>query len=191
MNVDTIKLSKGLALRAYRDYSAAVKARHSKEDEALKNAYREIYRGGAVIDITTAFRNAGQDERERPRIAIAKAHWPRIQCHMRKFNGSALFGLPGLVWDRRKEKSAIALPSETFRFADPRNTASCSAQVPMIPAGLRPEGDLSRFHILWEAEWSDVPVDPYLLKHLGGPFYAILAQWDLTPLEQAVMRMRV
>lgn len=31
------------------------------------------------------------------------------------------------------------------------------------------------------------PGDPALLKHMGGDLYAILAVWDLSPLERAVL----
>ncbi|TWT34974.1 hypothetical protein KOR42_53530 [Thalassoglobus neptunius] len=31
------------------------------------------------------------------------------------------------------------------------------------------------------------PGDPYLLKKISGEFYAVLAEWDLTELEKAVM----
>jgi hypothetical protein len=30
-----------------------------------------------------------------------------------------------------------------------------------------------------------------LLKHITGPLYAVLATWDLTPLEQAVLGQRL
>lgn len=50
--------------------------------------------------------------------------------------------------------------------------------------------DLPREEI--EAQWRPVPpVDPFLLKHLGGTLYVVLAQWDLTPLEQAVLAGRL
>jgi hypothetical protein len=39
-----------------------------------------------------------------------------------------------------------------------------------------------------EEKWEQLaPVDPLLLKHLGGPFYVVLAAWDLTDVERAVM----
>jgi hypothetical protein len=59
--------------------------------------------------------------------------------------------------------------------------------VPLIPPRLRPAGDLSNYHILWEANWQAPPTDPLLLRHLSGPLYAVLACWDLTPIERAVM----
>ena len=45
-------------------------------------------------------------------------------------------------------------------------------------------------HLLWEPRWERrprPPGDPALLKHLAGPLYAVLATWDLTPVEQAVL----
>jgi hypothetical protein len=85
------------------------------------------------------------------------------------------------------------------------------AVVPPVPPHLRPmhtkgfaagsqwrqvrvQSDLSRYHVLWEAEWeldrTVPPGDPALLKHLGGTLYAVVAQWDLTPVEAAVLAGR-
>lgn len=33
----------------------------------------------------------------------------------------------------------------------------------------------------------EAPVDPALLKHIGGDLYAVVATWDLTDLERAVL----
>lgn len=64
--------------------------------------------------------------------------------------------------------------------------------VPSVPVWLRPEGHLSEYHILWEAEWEVAPpVDPILLKYVSGPMYAVIAQWDLTPVERAVLEGRI
>lgn len=78
------------------------------------------------------------------------------------------------------------MPFNTF----PINGGKTSrARVPFIPPQHRPRFRLDRYHLLWDAVWEQaLPVDPLLLKHLDGPFYAVLAAWDLTPLEQAVMR---
>lgn len=66
------------------------------------------------------------------------------------------------------------------------------AQVPMIPPVHRPNGAITRYRILFEAVWERrPPVDPILLRHVSGPFYVVLAQRDLSPLEQAVLRARL
>jgi hypothetical protein len=69
-------------------------------------------------------------------------------------------------------------------------TITGRALVPLIPPWARPKAKLSNYHILWEADWTDVPVDPALLKHLGGPLYVVLAVWDLTEVERSVLSLR-
>jgi len=50
---------------------------------------------------------------------------------------------------------------------------------------------ISRAHfLLWEAEWMTVPSDPILLRHFGRNLYAVMAQSDLTPVGQAILRAR-
>ena len=63
--------------------------------------------------------------------------------------------------------------------------------VPIVPPQLRPHWGLHNYHILWEADWQKVPPrDPALLERIGGDLYAVLAVWDLTELERAVLAMR-
>lgn len=71
------------------------------------------------------------------------------------------------------------------------NACQLKAMVPTIPPALRPPHKLSGYVVLWEAEWTVgamiAPGDPALLKHLGGDMYALLAVWDLSDLERAVL----
>ncbi len=61
--------------------------------------------------------------------------------------------------------------------------------MPLIPPHLRPADAYRNYHILWECnEWRRVaPSDPLLLKHITGHVYAVVAQWDLTEIERAIM----
>lgn len=75
---------------------------------------------------------------------------------------------------------------------------SWSAMVPIVPPKHRPAGasSLDAYLVLWEVDawvWRTnpkPPVDPALLRHVGGDIYAVLATWDLTPLEQLVLAGR-
>jgi len=64
-----------------------------------------------------------------------------------------------------------------------------------MPPEHRPSHHPRNYLMLWEAEWSVdqsvPPGDPALLSHIGGDLYEVLAEWDLTPLEQAVLAGRV
>jgi hypothetical protein len=64
--------------------------------------------------------------------------------------------------------------------------------VPTVPPPLRPSRHLDDYYTLWDANWKLVPPeDPALLQHVGGDLYAVVAVWDLTPLERAVLSNRL
>jgi len=93
--------------------------------------------------------------------------------------------------DRRFVLPAGTLPAlESSVWTDARY-----ATIPIIPPRFRPKYDLKGYHLLWEAVWhrtktARAPRDPALLKRIGGDLFAVLAIWDLTPLEMAVLEMR-
>jgi hypothetical protein len=90
-------------------------------------------------------------------------------------------------WSARWENN------ERILVGRPRGwSEEATAIVPTVPAALRPKASLERFCILWEAIWQrEPPRDPMLLKPLGWPFFAVVAVWDLTELERAVLRGRI
>ena len=63
---------------------------------------------------------------------------------------------------------------------------------PLVPRPIRPSGRVGAYHVLWDANWHLVPPeDPALLQHVGGDLYAVVAVWDLTGLERAVLSGRL
>ena len=191
MQVTTMTESRYKAREKYAEYLRGLKMRHSAEYEAAKNAYRELSRGRQVIDLVETMRAAGVDAQHRPRLAIVRADarlcWYRSRSLRRPYpyfsmEATSVFDKPG---PRRVE-----LPVGVFPRHSPGSTTrevSCRAVVPSIPPSVLPAGKLTRFHILWEAEWENMPVDPLLLKSLGQGLYVVLAQWDLTDVERAVL----
>jgi hypothetical protein len=96
----------------------------------------------------------------------------------------------------------IELPGGTLAKPDEKVIGSrrwfkthYAATVPEVPFHLRPpEEDLEKYFILWEvAEWRSVyhppraPADPLLLERIVHPIYVVVAQWDLTELEQRLL----
>ena len=84
-----------------------------------------------------------------------------------------------------------------FQHPKPHEMKTGFALVPMVPADVRPKGALSNFFVLWEVQaWASRAQvmqpdrDPYLLKHLAGDLYAVVAEWELTDLERAIMTGR-
>jgi hypothetical protein len=190
MNIATIKMPEKEAKRAFRDYRDAVKSRHDAEDAAILAGYRHLAAGRELIDLLPVMRAAGVDEQNRPRLAIcrADAKWCWYEC-----NPEPTFVLNENDFGRYRASGRITFPRGFFPPCMDRTNRRrrCRAIVPIIPPQLRPAHALSNYHILWEAEWQNVPIDPLLLKHLGGTLYAVLAGWDLTPLEQAVLAGRL
>mgnify|MGYP001602550050 CR=1 FL=1 len=183
MNVDTIQMPRHTAWNAFQQYRAAVRQKYSETDAALMQGYRALAQGKHVLDLVAIMRQAGVDSAGRPKLAICRADAAQVACET-WWNGSAEFG----CGDQRRNAAAgriIRLPPATFPR---REGVRASAQVPLIPPAFRPAADLRHYSLLWEAEWVSAPKDPMLLRPLGQNLYAVLAQWELTPLEQAVLR---
>lgn len=193
MMITTLQVPRHQAWKAFQQYRVAVRARHSKEDEALMRGYRALSQGQKVLDLIQVMVEAGVDAQGRPRLAICRADAPTVFCR-RQLDGAASFSTERLARANIASASYISLPPGTLpillSLGQRWQSIECRAVVPTIPPPYRPAHALSGYHILWEAAWQGVPHDPFLLKRLATNLYVVLAQWDLTPLEQAVLRSR-
>lgn len=189
MITSTIEMSPWKAKEAFREYRQILDGRRADpEDEILLKGYRELGKGRKLLDLRESFRLTGLDDEGRPKLAIARADWPRVRFHwdgpVATFEKSGSWGGNAITVGIHQRFVGSA-PRERWR-------SKAQADTPAIPPRFRPRPTMRRHYwILWEAEWESVPADPYLLKHLGGNIYAILAVWDLTELEQAVLRGRL
>lgn len=198
MNPELLTMPWTEAHNAFRQYQALVKERvesdpaakvgprATREDVMLYRALRALIRGKQVIDLNATMQRAGTFPDGLPKLAIGRADWPFVHCFW--FEGKHVFSTRDSSWGRRRRGEThvrIQMPGSAGR-------PSGKAQTPLIPPSLRPKGSLEGYHILWEAVWErQPPVDPLLLKHIDGPFYVVLGAWNLTPMEQAVLRARL
>jgi hypothetical protein len=204
MNVKPITMPRELAQEKLAAYRQQLTRRNDEEYEAAAAGYAALAEGTPLISVTEAIRGGGFDEQKRPKLAIARAD--RKQVHFQWRPGS-----PWATFDTRKgsrESNSLLCEIDMGRThgvlnGNPPNQYGAFlegfALVPMIPADVRStvNVDLADCFILWEVEqWADRPLrsvpdrDPFLLKHLGGDLYAVLAEWNLTELEQLVMTGR-
>lgn len=190
MPVATLQTHSYDARREYAKYLRAVREGNRDHDVlALKNAYRELARSETVIDINQAMHIGGLNVDGRPVFAICRAHfsWCAYFTNHSENAGSFVGQTERTSQWHRGRNRRVRLASGVFAGTQ----KSGIAQVPSVPIDIRPR-NLSRYHVLWEAEWRPLPpVDPYLLRHLGGPFYLVVAQWDLTELERSILRAKI
>jgi len=191
MNIEaaTMKVPYVEALGQFEAYRKLVKEtpkRATKDDVTLYRALWQITRGQKVIDINKAVQDAGLNAQGLPRIAVGRADRAHVRCW--SFDGRVVFSHRQKPWNSsaRLHRDDIALRMPNYQRHEGK------AQTPSIPPQHRPKGSLAGYFILWEAEWEPKPpTDPLLLRRIDGPFFVVLAQWDLTPLEQAVLRQRL
>lgn len=211
MQLSTIDMPKADARRAFLDYRRAVRARHDAEDEQIMRGYRELARGRQLIRLSETIAAGGVHDDGLPRLAVMQADldW----CYLERTCAGAVAFLPVRRQDlhHNRRRGVYRVPAGTLpahqrmrtgcehetlggRAHRARHGDDLRAMVPKIPPALRPDHHLRNYCILWEVErWErapEPPGDPALLKHIGGYLYAVLAVWDLTPLERAVLAGR-
>jgi hypothetical protein len=196
--VSSLEMSEEEAEKAYRDYSEAVKSRKEKYLEDLKKVYYNLKQGRKVIDIFDVMKRAGVNEQGEPRLAISIAGKPEVQF-AKQAAGSGTFYKDEL----RDYVSDVQLPSGTFPDWERKKEEApdrwtpiireiIKTGVPIVPAHLLPNRSLNNYYILWEVKnWQEVIPprrDPFLLKRLSSNLFVVLAEWELTAIEQAVIR---
>jgi hypothetical protein len=178
MNIQYIEEDQYVAREKYREYRAALKVERNKQISYLATIYWQLARGRKVIDAISAISSAGLNPQGHPKLAIAKANEKEANFH-RNVSEAVYYHNP------RAPILKFALPGRW-----PGEWLRIKAPVPIIPPSeIPPDANLANLHILWEVEkWEPVAAaDPLLLRQLDGPFFVVLAAWNLTKAEQAVM----
>lgn len=186
MNVTRITVDRAKARELYRKYKEHVHYQQPMDAE-IQRAYQLIAQGRVVVQALASIVTAGLNEQGMPKLAIARAD-AKI-CFWRTQTNNGAF-IADESWPRgnmaRSKRLAVAWPGLTTNHRDGK------AIPPIIPVHLRPRRGLANYHILWEAEWTPIPPrDPYLLRRVGGDLWLVVAAWDLTEVERAVMASRM
>ena len=205
MKLSVIEMPQEEAKKAFQEYRRALRSAKTTqvnaEDAQIARCYKALANGQQVIDLNDVMRRGGENSQGLPRLAISLADYDQVRLDRNWDTGDTEMYPPGLSW-QRKHTEGFQFPGLlTVREAsftkpnwDRKSRAAVrefKAVVPNIPPPLRPNYALSNYHLLFGVRWEVAnpvpPRDPALLKHLGGPLYAVLATWDLTPVEQAVL----
>ena len=197
--VKEFDIPKEKALVAWKEYLELLKNRDDEGANILKQAYYHASKGRKVIDIYQAMKDAGLNIDGWPRLAICRADGK--ECFFRRrAKGSGLFHHERLNRWEGGNRNSVSLGEGTFmdlpvapHFENLKNERY--AVIPTIPAKFYPKGSLEKYYLLWEVEqWHEKsqfpvpPIDPFLLKRISPNLFVVLAEWDLTPLERAVIK---
>jgi len=175
----------------------------------LHRVYGHMQHGGKAINLIESFKKVGVNENFNPKLAICRADGKICYCYKNP-DGSAVFSFARDIQAARKSYRDVGFPIDTFKFLAKGETwinwekRQIATPVPIIPASIlnpiNQESEkppikygLNNYHIIWEVEkWKRVPPrDPILVKLINGNVALVLAHWDLTELERAVIQGRL
>ncbi len=193
MNVPLIAMPQDQARQKLDAYKRQLRQRADDEYAAAAAGYKALADGKPLIVLSDAIASGGVDDKGRPRLAIARAD--RLEVRVR--TDSRTFRFSTLQDHHRRYRGNLRITVVRPGPSEQRNVPDGYAMVPMVPADKRPDAALSNYFVLWEVEqWAsqsnliNPDRDPYLLQHITGELYAVIAEWDLTELERAVMTGR-
>ncbi len=203
MNVSTLDMPKGVAAERVQVYREALRRmplpQHEDDPDreifkALMKAHKEVSDGHQIIDLPKTIQSAGWDEKGRPHLAVVRATSSVVYFNRQGDDwifGMKLADVGGWDWQDHATGSEYRRVRVTAPKESPSATEVQIAQAvaPSIPPEHRPRtGGLSRYHLLFEPVWENLPdPDPMLIRHVAGSLWVVLAVWDLTPIELAVL----
>lgn len=216
MDLNIVTEDRKTAREKFLAYRAEVRRSGNAEDAAIMRGYREVAKGNAVISLTAALRTGGRLPNGLPRLAVCRADATRCWLGSCWVDGRVRFVTKrARVWgtpepsrgpnnrvDVRDFPKGTLPPMTVAQLPNPHGEELVAwndreafyAIVPSVPPEHRPGPHLRNYDILFEVdEWTRdpaPPVDPALLRHIGGDLYAVMAVWDLTELERLVIAGR-
>lgn len=193
MQLDQMSETRTTALQKWREYKDAEKQSSNPLYKDLRKIYNQIKSGKKVIDIFKVIQKGGVHENFHPKLAIAQAKTKKITCEY--FQHGLVKFINDDSWRRRISTADVILENCLPKFQMQNSFANqkITAPVPLIPPKFLPKVLTEDYYILWEVDvWKMIPpTDPWLLRRITKTMFVVLAGWDLTEIEKAVMAGRM
>ncbi len=208
----TLVVAKEKAAEEYEVYKAALGNMRTQERAVYADLSRVFYHmknGRAVIDVHLAIREAGLNRQSLPKIALVRADYDAAFFHRANpgrgyFTGHDGRWLPGPgAGPMRTRRQDVAVPVNTWEDWSSDQLRMdrdwWTSPKPLIPPKLLPNrGTLANYYVLWEVKtWErpeevrTVPRDPILMKRLSPNVFVVMADWEVSDVEAAVIRGRL
>ncbi len=194
MQIPTIEMPTELAQKKLDEYRDHRMADLAEDEQIMKRSFSALAKGKKLFNLYEVMRRAGTNHLAHPRLGIARADWEYVYFTGWEEGNGVFHG----VTSYREEKNPIecrgkVFPEEVDRWGwnghwGQQGEELLRSPVPAIPQQLKPPHALLNYHILFEPVWEALPgKDPILCKRISPNMFIILAAWDLTDLELAVM----
>lgn len=188
MEIPTFEMEPELAREKWRELLGHPAI--SRLEKIRRRVYRTMSKGQKIIDVTTVIEKAGLGGNGQPKLAICRAD--KTKCYFNlQADGSAMFTARNLrSWHESRHTNRF-MDFELGPSAFPRGHSGLfSTMAPIVPAEHAPKDGLDRYWLLWEVDkWDELPPkDPLLLRRVSKNLFAIIAEWNLSPLEWAILR---
>lgn len=194
MQIPTIEMPTELAqkkLDEYRDFRLTDLA---EDEQIMKRSFKALAKGQKLFNLYEIMRRAGTNHLVQPKLAIARADWKGVYFTGFDDGSGEFHSKRSSVEDNHTVICrGSVFPEEIDKWGWSTYWGKTGEEllhsvVPAIPVQLKPPHKLLNYHILFEPTWEVLPDrDPILCKRISPNMFIILASWDLTDLELAVL----
>lgn len=181
------------------------------EDAAMRTVLERMIDGTQVVSPSAMIHGSSRGGSRLPGIVVAPATARTVEFHAERWDATRRLRRREGGIERECHLSAgewtypLDEDDYTWPYLDSRGVGhrfDAVASTPLIPPRVRAAHDLSDKLVAFEAapddwtvirDWREVIPpprprwDPMLLQHLVGDLYTVVAQWELTDLELAVL----
>jgi ribosomal protein L27 len=164
---------------------AGASTSHAK---GIMTASRALEEGRCLVDINQIMRQ--RNSQAWPALGIAHIGDRVVYCRNHP-GGRVEFKT------RHRDGTFFEVDTEAFHQGND-GWVERQATVPSLPHELREHRKSAKNKVIvWEASWvkeqrqRQINIDPALLEHIAGGLYAVVAVWDLSPVEAAILGPKV